>query len=226
MRKWRAGVAGMGLLAAALPLAGAAEPASAATPVAYWKMDEPAGSATMVDATGNGHGGTLHNVTAAVAGAPQLGTAYYFGGSAAKSYVEVPDSPSLDPGAQPMSITLWMRTKHLPSSGDYDLVRKGAFPGQEYKVELLTTAQIACTFHGSNASGNATGGSNLNDLHWHQVTCAENSSSITLTIDGTVVATKKVSLGSISSDNALEIGAHPTSDFYNGRLDDISITIG
>jgi hypothetical protein len=40
------------------------------------------------------------------------------------------------------------------------------------------------------------------------------------------VATTKVSLGSISSDSALEIGAHPTFDFYNGRLDDISIAIG
>jgi hypothetical protein len=226
MRKWRAGIAGMGLLAAALPLAGSAGPASAATVVAYWKMDESAGSATMVDATGNGHNGTLHHVTAGVPGAPHLGTAYFFGGSAAQSYVEVPDSPSLDPGTQPMSITFWMRTKHLPSSGDYDLVRKGAFPGQEYKVELEKTGQIACTFHGSNASGNATGGPALNDLHWHQVTCAENSSAITLTIDGTVVATTTVSLGSISSNNALEIGAHPTFDFYNGRLDDISITIG
>ena len=51
--------------------------------------------------------------------------------------VEVPDSPSLNPGAAGINITLWVNTSSLPTSGDYDLVRKGAYPGQEYKVELL-----------------------------------------------------------------------------------------
>jgi hypothetical protein len=226
MPRWWVSIAGTGVLAAALPLAGAAEPASAQTVVAYWKMDESAGATAMVDATGNGHNGVLHNVTTAVDGPSHLGTAYQFGGSTTKSYVEVASSPSLDPGTQPISITFWINTKHLPSSGDYDLVRKGVFPGQEYKIELEKTGKIACTFHGSHASNNATGGSNIANGTWHKVVCAENSSGITLTIDGTVVATTKVSLGSISSSIALEIGAHPTFDFYKGKLDDVSITIG
>jgi len=225
MRKWPS-IAGAAAIAVAVLFPGAAEPASAQTIVAYWKMNEPAGSTTMVDSTGKGHNGTLHNVTAGVDGPPGLGTAYQFGGSAAKSYVEVPTSPSLDPGTQPISITFWMKTQHLPASGDYDLVRKGVFPGQEYKVELEKTGQIACTFHGSLASNNATGGPDIADGKWHEVVCAENSSDITLTIDGAVAATTSVNLGSISSSTALEIGAHPAFDFYKGELDDISITIG
>jgi len=198
--------------------------AFAGTVAALWNMDEKAGATVMVDSSGNGNNGTLHNVTAGVPG--HTGTAYKFGGSAKKSYVEVPDSPPLNPGTQPISVSFWLKTTHLPTSGDYDLVRKGDFPQQEYKVELEKTNQIACTFHGSLASNNATGGSNLANGKWHHIVCAENSTAITLTIDGVLVKTTAVNVGSISTTTPVEIGAHPTFDYYNGVLDDASITTG
>ncbi len=187
-------------------------------------MDEKAGSTTMVDSSGFGNNGTLHNVTAGVAG--HVGTAYKFGGSSVKSYVEVPNSSSLNPGSSPISISFWLKTTHLPSSGDFDLVRKGASPTEYYKVELVKTNQIACSFHGSLKTSNATGGSSLANGAWHHVVCAENSTAITLTIDGKVVKTTKVDVGSISTTIPVEIGAHPTFDFYNGVLDDASIAVG
>ncbi len=96
---------------------------------ALWHMNEKKGATTMVDSSPNHNNGTLHNVTAGVPGAPGLGTAYQFGGSTTKSYVEVPDSPSLDdPTGLGISISFWMKTTHMASSGDYDLVRKGRLP--------------------------------------------------------------------------------------------------
>jgi Concanavalin A-like lectin/glucanases superfamily len=224
MRRWWASLAGAAVVAAAArPLRGAGL-ASASTSVAIWNMDEKAGSTTMVDSSGHHNNGTLHSVKAGVAG--HIGTAYQFGGSTVKSYVEVPNSASLNPGSSPITITFWMKTTHVPSSGDYDLVRKGDFPGEEYKVELVKTNQIACTFHGSLHSSNATGGSNIANGKWHQIVCSENSTAITLAIDGRVVKTTKVNVGSISTTTPVEIGAHPGSDYYNGVLDDASIAVG
>jgi len=71
--------------------------AAGSTVAALWHMNEPAGSTVMVDSSGNGNNGSLHNVTAGAAG--HSGTAYKFGGPKVKSYGEVPDSPSLNPGA-------------------------------------------------------------------------------------------------------------------------------
>jgi hypothetical protein len=129
-------------------------------------MNEPAGSTVMVDSSGNGNNGTLHNVSSGAAG--HSGTAYKFGGPQMKSYVEVPDSPSLNPGAAAINITLWLNTQSLPTSGDYD--------------QLL--------------------------------------------IDGAVAGSSTKVAGSISNTSPVEIGAHPGSDWYKGRLDDGSITVG
>src|SRR5690242_16468880 len=88
--------------------------ASASTVAALWHMDETSG-ATMTDASGNGNNGTLHNVTLGAAG--KYGKSYTFGGSKAKSYVEVPNSGSLNPGSANITISLWLRTFSLPKSG-------------------------------------------------------------------------------------------------------------
>ena len=206
--------------------------AAGSTVAALWHMNEKKGATTMVDSSPNHNNGTLHNVTAGVPGAPGLGTAYQFGGSTTKSYVEVPDSPSLDdPTGLGISISFWMKTTHMASSGDYDLVRKGDFPGEEYKVELdgakeSNPGEISCTFHGSLASGSATGGPKLNDGKWHHVVCAENPTAITLTVNGSLVMTTPMDVGAISVTTPVEIGAHPTFDYYNGVLDEVQIGIG
>jgi hypothetical protein len=198
--------------------------AAGSTVAALWHMNEPAGSTVMVDSSGNGNNGSLHNVTAGAAG--HSGTAYKFGGPKVKSYVEVPDSPSLNPGAAAINITLWLNTQSLPASGDYDLVRKGAYPGQEYKVELLQSGGINCEVLGTSAHVIVHGGSGLNNGKWHQIQCISNSAGVQLLIDGAVAGSSAKVAGSISNTSPVEIGAHPGSDWYKGRLDEVSITVG
>jgi hypothetical protein len=201
--------------------------ASATTPsaplAALWHMDETSGT-TMVDSSGNANTGTLHNVMLGAVGVS--GTAYTFGGATAKSYAEVPAAPSLNPSSANLHISFYLNTTSLPASGDYDLVRKGVYPGQEYKVELLQSGAITCVFRGSSANRSATGGSGLNNGAWHHIECIKTASQVQLVIDGTVAATSSGTVGSISNTYAVEIGAYPGSDWYKGKLDEVSITIG
>jgi Concanavalin A-like lectin/glucanases superfamily len=197
--------------------------ASASTTAALWHMDETSGT-VMADASGNGNTGTLHNVTLGSAG--KYGKSYTFGGSTAKSYVSVPNSASLNPGSANITISLWLRTFSLPKFGDFDLVRKGVFTAPEYKVELLQSGAIQCTFRGTTSNHNATGGSGLNNGAWHHIQCIKTATQLQTVIDGTVVATTNAAVGSISNTYGVNIGAYPGSDWYKGKLDEVSITTG
>lgn len=197
--------------------------ASASTTAALWHMNETSGT-VMADASGHGNNGTRHNVTLGAAG--KYGKSYTFGGSKAKSYVEVPNAASLNPGSANITISLWLRTFSLPTSGDFDLVRKGVFTAPEYKVELLQSGAIQCTFRGTTSNHNATGGSGLNNGTWHHVQCIKTGTRLQTVIDGKVVATTNSAVGSISNSSAVEIGAYPGSDWYKGKLDEVSITTG
>jgi hypothetical protein len=196
-------------------------PASASTLAALWHMSETSGT-TMSDSSGNGNNGTLHHLALGATGCS--GTAYTFNGSS--SYVSVPNDPSLNPGSANIRITFCLKTSSLPTSGDYDLVRKGTFKGKEYKIELLKSGQIGCVFRGSAGHFNATGGSGLDNGAWHHIACVKTSSEVTLKIDGTVVKSTTGAVGSIRNSDALEIGAYPGSDWYKGSLDEVSIAFG
>jgi hypothetical protein len=49
---------------------------------------------------------------------------------------------------------------------------------------------------------------------------------VQLLIDGAVAGSSIKVAGSISNTSPAEIGAHPGSDWYKGRLDEVSITVG
>ena len=213
--------AGDSFQADSLTLTGSSSPPPPASAVAaLWHMDEPTGATTMVDSSGNGNNGTLTGgVKTELAGFK--GKAYSFSG---KSYVDVPNAPSLIPGPANMDISFWLKTTHLPSSGDYDLVRMGIYPGQEYKVELLKTSQIECTFHGSASSNTAIGGWHLANGAWHHIECIKTATQIQLKIGGKLVKTTTATIGSVSTTGDVTLGAHPGYDWYQGLLDEVSVT--
>jgi hypothetical protein len=193
--------------------------------VAQWDMDETSGT-TMHDSSGNGNNGTLQG--GMQIGVPGYsGTAYYFPGSSAKSYVDVPPSPSLNPGSASVDISFWMNTTKVPSSGDYDLVRQGVYPYEEYKTELQPNGQISCAFHGSSNTAEIQGGPALNDGAWHHIECIKDATGITLYVDGSKVASQTASIGSVDlSSSELTVGSHGTYDWYQGKLDAVTISYG
>src|SRR5690348_2116388 len=216
-------------IVATLALGSSAAGATSPT-VALWHLDETSG-ASASDAVG-GHTGAIHNVTQGVPGF--AGSAFRFDGKS--SYVDVPSHPALNPGSAPIQFTVHIRYTVTPPNGsttDYDILRKGTSSdsAQFYKAEIRPDNRAVCRFVGSKTS--KTGilihtGPRLNDGNWHSITCVKRSTKVQMIIDGRTY-TKSGQVGSISNSGALTLGAKPVngfSDFYNGDLDEVSVSIG
>ena len=220
-------IASVGMM---LVLGSTAASAATVAPDALWHLDETSGSSAF-DAVG-GHTGTIHNVTLGVPGF--AGTAYRFNGKS--SYVSVPSDAALNPGTAPIQFTMHVRYTVTPPQGsttDYDILRKGTSSdsAQFYKAEIRPDNRAVCHFVGSKTSKNGIlihTGPTLNDGKWHTISCTKANSSISLVVDGKTF-TKSGTVGSISNTGPLTLGAKPGStfsDFYNGDLDEVSVSIG
>ena len=201
-----------------------------ASTIARWHMNETSGTA-MVDSAGS-NPGTHKNVTLGVPG--WSGTAYRFNGT--NSYVSVPSSAALNPGKAPIAFTIHVRYAVTPPRGkttDYDVIRKGTASdsAQFYKLEIRPDNRAVCRFVGSKTTSTGLlihAGPVLNDGKWHTVTCTKTDTQITLVVDGTAHA-KSGTVGSISNAGPLVLGAkngRKFTDFYNGDLDEVSVSIG
>ena len=214
-------------LSAILPLL-TATVARGSTTAAQWNMDEPTGT-TMNDSSGNNNNGTTYNVTMGLAGFTVGTGAYGFNGSS--SQVIVPNSASLNPGSSNFAIIIHVKMTVRPGTGDfdYDVVRKG----NSYKIEIFPhngVAQAQCVFKGvltgTVMKANLHAGPDLVDGNWHTITCQKTASTLVLVVDGGTY-TKSVTLGSISNGKSLYLGSKPdNTDFFNGVLDDVTITSG
>lgn len=217
-------VAAMVVGTLALPLILGAVPAPAAKwkRVAYWRMDEASG-ASMADTVAD-HTGTTTDVETGLAG--RVGRAYGFDGES--SYALVPSADTLDPGARDVRISLWIKTSDKPETPDWDLVKKGyaaESPGY-YKVEYQPDGRASCGFAGTEGSQQVTGGPDLADGNWHQVTCTKTATSIALTVDGQPVASEETTIGEIANSEDLVLGAYrgPThSGHFLGAMDEVVI---
>lgn len=203
-------------------LVAAGTSARAASTVALWHMNESSGQ--MIDSSGSGNNGTLVNVTRVSPGFNGSGRAYSFNGTS--SQVRVPNSSSLNPGSQNITMTAHVKfsVKPPPSVGDYDLIRKGS---GIYKMEILGTGQAFCQFKGSGGGASIKGGPNLANNQWHTIVCKKTSSQITLTVDGSSFS-KSATTGSISSPAVLVLSGKPagSEDLYKGIMDEVRIVIG
>ena len=218
------------------------DPATVTTPPApteiddLWHMDETSGS-TMVDSGQTPHPGVIHDVALGQPGDPAFaGTSYGFNGTS--SVVDVGNSDYLNPGDADVHIAFSLNTTSVPPQpppgvdDDYDLIRKGNFPGTEFKLELQYTGEFSCEFRTLQADGSTVKGYviqppiDLHDGNWHRITCSKVGGTMTVTVDG-VAYTKSIT-GSISNGYHMVIGAHaPTGgEYYQGLLDEVSFHIG
>jgi hypothetical protein len=200
-------------------------PAAAATTTALWHMNETSGT-TAFDSSGNNNNGALTSVAFSSPGFDGTGRAYSFNGTSSK--VLVSDSASLNPGPSPISVTVHVRfTVKPPSSvGDYDLVRKGK--NIYYKIEITNLGKARCQFHGSTASKGLVFGPDLSNGAWHTITCTKSGTQIIGVVDGTITASRTVTIGSISNTTSLSLGgkSEGNQDLYKGLMDEVSVVIG
>jgi concanavalin A-like lectin/glucanase superfamily protein len=198
--------------------------ASAATRVAIWHMGSlGADGHTMVDTSHssppNDGAATDIAITAGFDG-------YGYGFNGTSSSVDVPDAASLDPGSQPISITLHVKFRSRPRSGAYDLISKGAAGGASYDVRISSKGKAVCAFTGSHRGGIIRGASALNDRHWHTIVCAKSTRLISITGDG-VTRSTNVRVGAISNDQPLSVGAKSSGGSeYRGKMDEVTIRVG
>jgi hypothetical protein len=201
-----------------------ATPAQAIPTVSgLWHMDESVGT-TLLDASGLGNDGVATTISFVKPGFDGAGGAYSFNGV---SKVVIPNSPSLNPGTADIVLTVHVKTSVLPGPvGDYDILRKKQ-NGQIYKMEIINSGQAYCQFKGTLANGVVKGGGNVVDGQWHKIVCAKSASQVSLTVDGLTVATKTITVGSISNTIGVYLGRKPDgTDAYTGWMDEASIEIG
>jgi hypothetical protein len=173
--------------------------------------------------------GTAQNVTFD-------GTSAFFGGASVNSRITVPYSATLVPGSRNVSATVEINTTAVPGTGglDFDILRSSK-AGQQYKIELFPKSGKAlalCFFSGALAHKQITAGPALNNGQWHTITCTKTATQMSLIVDGILVKTAAIQIGTITHKvTPLTIGWKPASgtkgeDFYIGKLRNVSVSIG
>src|SRR5215211_341319 len=190
---------------------------------ADWQMVETSGQ--MIDSSGNNNGDPTD--------VRQRGSRYVFNGST--SYVVVPDSDSLDPQENDITLRAGVKVTDAPMDDDsYDIVRKGlsSTPGGDYKMEIKraadpTVGELHCLFKGDGGTVDKVAPQDIVDGNWHTLECIKTSTAVVASVDGSG-STKAGSAGSISNSSEVLVGAKtavPLDDVFNGAMDYVSINI-
>src|SRR5215211_2418126 len=191
---------------------------------ADWQMNETSGQ--MIDSSGNNNGDPTD--------VSQRGSRYVFNGST--SYVLVPDSDSLDPEENDITLSARVKVTDAPMDDDsYDIVRKGlsSTPGGDYKMEIKraadpTVGKLHCLFKGDGGTVDKVARRDIVDGNWHTLECIKTSTSVVARVDGKSGGTKAGSAGSISNPTNVMVGAKtadPLDDTFDGSMDFVSIDI-
>jgi Protein of unknown function (DUF4038)/Concanavalin A-like lectin/glucanases superfamily/Putative collagen-binding domain of a collagenase/Bacterial Ig domain len=186
-----------------------------------------AGGTTTSDASGNGNTGVLHGVAFA---AGRNGNALTFNGSS--SYVETPNSASLDIGGRGLTIAFWVKVNSTSSGKDYVIVEKPCFattmtaPYYQYGVEYSNGGNKSLDFSFADPSGTRHGPFRMNSPAgvWTHAAFTYDGNTVTGYVNG--VATLSIAdVGSIQArGNSLRLGVDGAyQQFFNGSLDDLRI---
>jgi hypothetical protein len=228
-------VAGMGSVAACTPPASAyADLVLAATPTAYWRLDEKEGTAA-ADRTGNGHGATYSGgVSLRRAGVPiGDGAAAQLNGSNGRAETLSADRAITSFGAsQGFSLEAWLKTSYSGSASQAVLNSYNC-TASFVNLELLGSGVGRLQFRDQGDTIQALAGTtNLRDGRWHHLVAVRDAAAdrLRLYVDGRedVAASVDVSTQAITQDGAVRIGGYRLCtgsyvDAFNGSLDEVAV---
>jgi hypothetical protein len=207
----------------AILVCAAAASASAQT-VALWRMNESNGTTMFDSGAAPANDGTIHgDVSLGVRGI-RGSHAYRF----RRGYVRVPSESSLNPRRARLVVTVHANPSSLPTSGDFDVIRKGDSPALQFKMEILQSGQLSCGFRGRRRAAIVDSTKKIiPHTGYHRLRCIKNRHRIRAVV-GRSVTTVHTRVGSIHNSQPVVIGAHGSGDFdfYKGKLDTIKIKIG
>jgi concanavalin A-like lectin/glucanase superfamily protein len=221
-------------------------PASARTTYTY-AMDETSGT-TMTGSGGAPNGVISGDVALGVGGVS--GTAYAFNqnvGSCDSSWnvtgtgkVAITSASAFDVGTNAFSYSVWLKTNSVPGADsgvskncDFDIWRRAS----RWRMELIPPSTSnaygtpLCSWkgvlNGISVHVSLKGTVDVTDGTWHQITCARTSTGEQLIVDGAVEKSSLKNVGSIDTTSKVFVGSQQgNADYYEGRLDDLSFSVG
>lgn len=194
----------------------------AGTPVAYWPMDEPAGSTTAVDITGNGYNGTLSGSATFGAVGQSMQTESSIGFSNTLGKVTIPFSPALNPAT--FTFAAWVYP--AASTGTYQSVitsRRATSPAIGYILYIEPAGNWSFWTRGLSGSWNEIDGPAVAFGQWTHIGITRNAAGVnTLYINGSPVGSLTAPY-TPNESAPLHLGAGNTDGSayrFNGRIDD------
>lgn len=146
----------------------------------------------------------------------EVGQAFSFDGS---SYVNIPNSPSMDQFVSSITVEAWIYTGSLPADW-HAIVAKG---GSSWRV--MCNAPSPVTFSTTGLSNvDFTGNKNVCDGKWHHVACVYDGTMKYIYVDGMLDASTPAS-GMIAQDSSPASIGNETDQGYHwyGLIDEVSI---
>ncbi|MBN1672653.1 MAG: lamin tail domain-containing protein [Kiritimatiellae bacterium] len=192
--------------------------------VSQWKFDDGSGT-TALDASGNGHHGTL--LGGAGWGTGQFGGALSLDG--ANDYMTRASGSPL-PTTSPLTVTAWVRTTAAKEQAFFGQGAPTNYWIGAYFMELTTAGKVH--FYGMAAPEdrtlNLTSSASVNNGAWRHVVCQRNSSGrARIYIDGQLDAEKYVDPVWFF-DGPVHVGSaawqpQVMAKFFQGRIDDVRL---
>lgn len=227
----------------------AASGTSACGPLAvagHWPMNEPPGSATMIDVAGGHDGNVRYTRTGLTIPAhPGFEPFYRFGRSPefpSGSIVTVADADALDPGPCDFAVDVWVNwdavTPDARNRTTFNVVQKGLSTAPaNWKLEVdggqRNFGQALCIFDGANDGRGAvrvrSSARVANDDRWTALRCERRGSDFTVTVNGGApVKVTVAGVGPIENLSSLTVGAKKLNDddTFRGEVDDLVFWTG
>jgi hypothetical protein len=191
-----------------------------------YAFDETGGGTTR-DASGNGNTGTVHGATFGIG---RNGNALTFDGTS--SYVETPNSGSLDIGGTGLSIAFWVLVTPSNSGIDYVVVGKPwnatsmTSPFYQYGVEYSNGVARTLDFYFGDPSSNLHGPYRMNPTPgvWTHVAYTYDGTTVRGYLDGVERLVQADASSLQRRGNSLRLGVDGAyQQFFKGSLDDLRI---
>jgi hypothetical protein len=187
--------------------------------VGYWRFEDPAG-ATVSDSSGQGNHGTLLGKARRIPG--KFGQALDLDGATAS--VQVPHTPSLDPGASTFTLSIWLRNHKQDVWGWNVLFKDDGRLRQYYFLSVAVKPRFE--FSTGDQKVTVDGKSGINDNRWHHLVAVRSALyTAQIYVDGVLEASASAAPSensSIQTNSPLWIGGG-NQTFFAGQIDEVRI---
>ncbi len=190
--------------------------------VAWWKLDETAGT-NVWDASMNGHHGWFDGASAIVSMVGAISNGMVFDGQ--NDRVVASDSPMLR--STVMTICAWMQLSHASTAGTVIVLSKENDEEDRGYVLLCEDGKPGVRLNASNATRMVTTTASVPADTWVHVAASLGSTSQCLYVNGQCVAETNSPFSVLFDDSPVQIAGHGSSGCWmDGAVDDVRIYSG